>query len=140
MDADRILVKEALVEECELERQLRLAPQRALGLEADVAVAVVVEALQLLREPRRPLVRRRRQLARPLGHVVEVERPCRARRAQHEQDSEQHSQCSSQGAALRKTHAYPADVAGQQPGVARLALFQALLTPAGRRGAQDDSF
>ena len=61
-DARRPVVERARVEELDLERQVRGAPQRSRRLEADVAILVVRQILQRLRQvaPRR-LVRLRRK-------------------------------------------------------------------------------
>ena len=72
VDADRLVEVQALVEEGELEGKLRVAPMEALGLVPDVAVAVVIEPVQLARQTDAALVWRLGELAGAVGDLVEV--------------------------------------------------------------------
>ena len=65
---------QAEVKERDLEGELGVAPERAVGLEADVAVAVVTDVLQLLGQfGIRLFERSRGELLCAAGHVVESE-------------------------------------------------------------------
>jgi len=67
------------VEEGELEIGFGAAPQKAVGLVADIAELVVAQRRQLLRQPaRRRLVGLGGELARALRDRVEVDRERRA--------------------------------------------------------------
>ena len=75
VDVDPVLVEEAAMEELHLERQLFAAPERALGQEADRAVMVVVEILQVVGQFLvGGLERLARDVARHLPHDRAVER------------------------------------------------------------------
>src|SRR6185312_16390598 len=81
----RMVVIKALVEEHQLERQVRVAPPCPVRLETDVAILVVCQLLQFLRQVDVGfLVRRCSELAGTQRDVVEAER--RARRGQQECD------------------------------------------------------
>ena len=74
VDAHRLVLELAEVKEHQLERQLLGSPQRAIGAEADVAVLIVVERLQLRRRlAAGAAIRLARLDLRLLGDVVEVE-------------------------------------------------------------------
>ena len=47
VDADRILVEDSFVKECELEGEALCTPDRAFRLESDVAVFVVAQLIEL---------------------------------------------------------------------------------------------
>lgn len=81
----RMVVIQTLVEEHQLERQVRVAPPCPVRLEADVAVLVVRQFLQILRQVDVGfLVRRCSELPGAQRNVVEAER--RACRGQQERD------------------------------------------------------
>ena len=71
----RVVVVQPLVEKHQLERQLRSAPPRAIRLEADVAILIVRQLLQFLRQRDVGfLVRSRSELAGARRDIVEPER------------------------------------------------------------------
>ena len=74
VDAHRPLVMKSRVEEHELERQPGVAPERAVGTKADIAVLVVIEIEQFLGQVAvgDPL-RRAGQRARLRDDVIEAE-------------------------------------------------------------------
>ena len=84
----RIVVIEALVKEHQLERQVRVAPPCPIRLEADVAVLVVRQLLQFLRQVDVGfLVRRCSELPGAQRDVVEAERrACRGQQACDERE------------------------------------------------------
>ncbi len=74
VDSHRLIEVQAEVKERDLERQLGVAPERSLGLEANVAESVVVDALQILGQL--GLLRSiglRGKLLCAMRHFVEVE-------------------------------------------------------------------
>ena len=74
VDLHRLVEMNAEVEERDLEGELGVAPEGAVGLEADVAVAVVADILQLLGQfGIRLFERSRGELLCAAGHVVESE-------------------------------------------------------------------
>src|SRR6185312_1597676 len=80
VELDRPVEEPALVEELELERQLRRAPARGVRLEADRGVAVVIHMLQRAGEVRaRVVVGRVGERLRARVDVAEAERRRRGR-------------------------------------------------------------
>ena len=86
VDHHRPAIKVAEVEQLEAEARARLAEQRLVGLEADVAPGVVVEAGDAFRQRRdRRVERRGGEIARALDHVGHAEgrRLLREGRSEH---------------------------------------------------------
>ena len=86
VDHHRPAIKMAEMEQFEAEARARLAEQRLVGLEANVAPGVVVEAGDAFRQRRdRRVERRRGEIARALDHVghAESRRLLREGRSEH---------------------------------------------------------
>jgi hypothetical protein len=82
------------VEEHQLERQLRRVPPRLVGLEADVAILIVRELGQLLRQVGVGLPERRcGKLLCAQGDIVERERGARRRKQERDKREAGGTQC-----------------------------------------------